>query len=125
MTSFVQKAKANPMMTGIIMFVTLASGVSAAWNAGEWIDSVTTTQLELDESHPVSRLAFTGLNERIDAAQIVNKCRWLKTEIRALKDSIYRRTRDGGDADYINDLQNDLDDMEDTFDKLGCTLKLA
>lgn len=125
MSKITDKARANPVMTTIIAFVTLASGISAAWNAGEWIDSVHTTEIELLESHPVSALAFSGLNERIDAAQVVNKCRWLKSEIRALKDSIYRRRRDGGDPDYINELQMDLEYMEDEYNALGCTLLLS
>jgi len=129
MTTFVEKAKANPMMTGIVMFITIASGGSAAWNGAEWIDSVHTTELELieyvDTSHPVSTVAFAGLTERLDAAQVVNKCRWLKSEIRGLKDSLYQRRRDNGDPDYINDLEQDLDEMEDEYDALGCTLLLS
>ena len=125
MSTLREKAKANPMMTSIIMFVTLASGVSAAWNAGEWIDSVHTTEIELAASHPVSALEFSGLNERIDLAQVVNQCRWLKSEIRALKDSIYRITRDVGDPDYINALSNDLEEMEDEYDVLSCARLLS
>jgi len=125
MSKITEKARANPVMTTIIAFVTLGTGVSAAWNMGEWIDSVHTTELELAISHPVSALAFAGLNERIDEAQIVNQCRWLKSEIRALKDSIYRITRDSGDADYINALTNDLAEMEDEYDVLRCASLLA
>ena len=122
---FVERAKANPMMSGIVLFVTLGTGVSAAWNAGEWIDSVHTTELELSVSHPVSLAAFTGLSQEIINAQVVNKCRWLQSEIRALKDSIYVRTRDKADPDYINSLQNDLDELEAEYAVLGCVRLLA
>jgi len=120
-----ERAKANPVMTTIIAFVTLASGVSAAWNTGEWIDSVHTTEVELAKSHPVTKLAFDGLNDRIDEAQIVNQCRWLLSEIRALKDSIYRITKQNGDADYINSLKNDLVEMEQKYRVLACVRLLA
>ncbi len=129
MTTFAQKVKENKGMTTIVAFITLATGGSAAWNAGEFIDSMHTTQAELilyvETSHPVSALEFTGLTESLEKEKVVSKCRWLKSEIRALKDSLYQRRRDNGDADYINDLQNDLEEMQDEYDVFGCARLLA
>ena len=117
----VQKAKANPMMTGIIAFVTLATGGSALWNGFEWLDSVHTTEFELAEydktAHPVSHLAFTDLKDQLADAQVVSKCRWLKSEMRALEDAIYVRKRDKADPDYIHDLEQDLARIEANLGK--------
>lgn len=129
MTTFAQKAKENKGMTFIIAFITIATGGSAAWNAGEFIDSMHTTQAELvayvDTSHPVSALEFSGLTESLAEEKVMSKCRWLKSEIRALKDSLYQRRRDNGDADYINSLQNDLEEMEDEYKVFNCARLLA
>jgi len=127
--SITQKAKANPMMTIAITVITLTGGFTATWAGIGLVDQLHTTEAELLvydlKAHTFASQQFAGLESKLEDAQVVNKCRWLKSEIRALKDSIYVRKRDDGDADYINDLENDLDDLEAEYNALTCVRLLA
>ena len=77
------------------------------------------------KAHTFATKQFDALELSIEVIEITSKCRWLKSQIRALEDSIYVRKRDGADPDYINDLEGDLDDLEDDYAALDCAKKLA
>lgn len=127
--AIVQKAKENPLITTAIGIFTLAAGISGTWAAVGLIDELHTTEAELLlydlKAHTFATQQFDALGVDILRLENVGKCRWLKSEIRALKDAIYVRERDGADPDYIFDLKGDLDELETDYAALGCQRLLA
>ena len=117
------------MITGLVTLAALAATFTGAWAGIGLIDDLHTTEAELLlydlKAHTFASGQFSDLTREIIKIETVGKCRWLKSEIRALDDAIYVRKRDGADPDYINDLEGDLEDLEDDYDVLGCALKLA
>jgi len=124
-----QKAKENPVMTGLITLAALASLFTGAWAGIGLVDRLHTTEAELLvydlKAHTFASNQFSDLNDQLVEIQLIGKCRWLLSQIRALEDSIYVRTRDDADPDFINELQRDLDSLSDDYDVLLCALKLA
>lgn len=125
----VERARQNPMSAMAATLVTLAVGAVAIWQAVVLADKLHTTEAELLiydlKAHTFATQQFVGLENALIEIEVVGQCRWLLSEIRALKDSIYVRKRDKADPDYINDLENDLDELEDLFRALTCARKLA
>lgn len=125
----VERARANPLGATAATLVAIAIGVVAIWQAIALADKVHTTEAELLiydlKAHTFATLQFAGLEKALIELEVIGQCRWLLSEIRALKDSIYVRKRDQADKDYINDLENDLDELEDLYSALSCTRKLA
>ena len=125
----IDRAKQNPLGATTATLVAICVGVIAIWQAVVLADKLHTTEAELLiydlKAHTFASEQFAGLEKELGRIEIIGQCRWLKSEIRALKDAIYVRKRDGADPDYLHDLENDLDDLEDEYDALVCTLKLA
>ena len=125
----VEKARQNPLLATAIIIGSLAGAGTAAWAAVGLIDTLHTTDAELLlydlKAHTFASGQFTGLELQLKEQSIVGKCRWLSSEIRALKDAIYVRKRDAADPDYIYSLEGDLEQLEDDYDALLCALKLA
>lgn len=124
-----ERAKANPLAAMASTLVAIAIGAGAIWQGVVLADKTHTTEAELLlydlKAHTFATAQFAGLEEKLGDIEIIGQCRWLKSEIRALKDAIYVRQRDGADPDYLNDLRNDLDDLEDEYRALVCARKLA
>ena len=116
-------------MTIAVTIAILAAGAAGAVQMWSILDSTHTTEAELLiydlKAHTFASNQFAGLTTEIEKLETVGKCRWLSSEIRALKDGIYVRKRDGADPDYIHDLETDLEDLEDDYDALECAKKLA
>ena len=125
----VSKAKQNPLLATAIIIGSLAGAGTATWAAVGLIDTLHTTEAELLlydlKAHTFASNQFTGLELQLNEQATVSKCRWLSSEIRALKDAIYVRQRDGGSPDYINALETDLGELEGQYDALLCAAKLA
>ena len=125
----VQKAKDNPMMTSLLAVLALLGAIAGGWRGIDVIDRVHTTEAELLlydlKAHTFATQQFTALELSIEEIAATSKCRWLKSQIRALEDSIYVRKRDGADPDYINDLEGDLRDLNTDYNALDCARKLA
>ncbi len=125
----IETAKANPLAAMASTLVALAIGAGAIWQGVVLADKLHTTEAELLiydlKAHTFATQQFVGLENALKDIEIIGQCRWLLSEIRALKDSIYVRKRDKADPDYINDLENDLDELEDLFRALTCARKLA
>ena len=125
----VNKAKENLVITIAITLAILAGGAAGAVQLWGIMDRTHVTEAELLlydlKAHTFASGQFTEISGKLDVIETVGQCRWLKSEIRALKDSIYARKRDDADPDYINDLENDLEDLEDTYDTLRCSALLA
>ena len=125
----VQKAKENPLLTGLITVASVAVASGAIWGGVGLLDEVHTTEAELLlydlKAHTFASQQFSALEQSIEDIAVTSKCRWLKSEVRALEDAIYVRKRDGADPDYINDLEGDLSDLEDDYSALGCAALLA
>lgn len=125
----VRKARENLVITIAITIAILAGGAAGAVQLWSILDRTHTTEAELLlydlKAHTFATQQFDELKLEMTENDTVGKCRWLKSEIRALKDSIYVRKRDNADPDYINDLENDLEDLEDTYTVLICALKLS
>ena len=123
------KATENPMVTAAITIALLAGGVTGAIQMWGVLDKTHVTEAELLiydlKAHTFASAQFSALETSIEDIALTSKCRWLNSEIRALKDGIYVRRRDGADPDYINDLEGDLEDLEDDYDALGCAQLLA
>ncbi len=119
-----KKASENPLTAMITVIVLMASGLTAFGSLTGAYNASHTSETELLASHPVQIKAFNDLKDSIVAGDTLSKCRWLKSEIRALSDSIYVRTRDGADPDFIRSMQNDLDDLQEQYDDLNCTRRL-
>jgi len=123
------KAKGNPMLSMAIIIGVLAGGVTGAVQMWGVLDSTHVTEAELllydATPHGVHVTQFAALVLSIEEIAITSKCRWLKSQIRALKDAIYVRERDGADPNGIHDLETDLDDLEDDYDALLCAALLA
>ncbi len=124
----VNKARQHIVVTIAITIAILAGGAAGAVQLWGMLDRTHTTEAELLlydlKAHTFATKQFDELKLEMTENDTVGKCRWLKTEIRALKDSIYVRIRDGADPDYINDLENDLEDLEAAYTVLTCALKL-
>lgn len=129
MTTIREKAKRNPLAAMATTLVAIAIGAVAVWQAIALADRVHTTEAELLiydlKAHTFATQQFVSLEKALINIDIVGQCRWLLSEVRALKDSIYVRKRDNADPDYINDLENDLDELEDLYRVLVCARKLA
>ena len=125
----IARAKQNPLATAAITIVAIAAGFVGIWEGVGLADKLHTTEAELLlydlKAHTCASGQFDALELQIKNSDIVSKCRWLKSEIRALKDAIYVRKRDGADADYINDLEGDLEDLEADYSVLACARALA
>ncbi len=125
----VKKAKENPLLTGLITIASVAVASTAVWGGVGLIDELHTTEAELLlydlKAHTNATIQFNSLESSIEGVAAASKCRWLNSEIRALKNVIYERTRDNADADYINELQQDLDDLENDYAVLLCAALLA
>jgi len=125
----IMKAKENPLLTGIITLMALAASFTGAWAGIGLVDRLHTTEAELLvydlKAHTFASNQFSDLKGKLVELEIVGKCRWLLSQIRALEDSIYVRERDGADADYINELKKDLATLNTDFTALLCALKLA
>ena len=125
----VNKAKANPMMAGLVTLASIAIATGAIWKGVGLADQLHTTEAELLiydlKAHTFASQQFSSLESAIGRIEITSKCRWLSSEIRALKNVIYERTRDGADQDYLNELSNDLDDLEGDYDALKCAVLMA
>ncbi len=125
----VSKAKQNPLLATAIIIGALAGAGTASWAAVGLVDTLHTTEAELLlydlKAHTFATKQFDELKDEIASSEIVSKCRWLKSEIRALKDAIFVRQRDGGSPDYINALKTDLGELESQYDALLCAAKLA
>ena len=119
MTTITEKAKANPMTTLALTVITIVGGATATWTGVGLIDRLHVTEAELLiydlKAHTFASQQFSGLEDALKDIEIIGQCRWLLSEVRALKDSIYVRKRDKADPDYINDLENDLDELEDLY----------
>lgn len=120
-----QTAKENPVVASILSVGALAVAGVAIWEGAGLVDRLHVTEAELVEydkaPHSYAEQQHQDLNAKIDLIKIEDECRWLKSEIRALEDSIYRRTRDGADNDYLRDLQNDLADLQEKYIALDCS----
>lgn len=123
--TFVAKAKENPMASMLVTLAATAGLVTGIWEGVGLLDAVHTTEIELAEYDKTPHAVAQDLSKKIDNVSAEGKCRWLKSEIRALKDSIYTRTRDSADPDYINDLKQDLEELEADYTALGCARLLA
>ena len=119
-----QAAKENPVVASILSVGALALAGVAIWEGAGLVDRLHTTETELAEydltPHAYAEQQHQDLNAKIDLIKIEDECRWLKSEIRALEDSIYRRTRDGADNDYLRALKNDLADLQEKYIALNC-----
>ena len=117
------------MATTFVSLAAMAAMATGIWEGTALLDRLHVTESELAlydaTPHAVAEEAHDDLGRKIDTNATVGKCRWLKSEIRALKDSIYTRTRDGADPDYIHDLEEDLHDLERSYTALGCARLLA
>ncbi len=125
----VKKAKENPLATIAVTVVALAAGFTGVWTGIGLVDRLHTTEAELLlydlKAHTFASNQFDEITEQILGIEIIGKCRWLKSEIRALEDAIYVRKRDSADPDFINSLESDLKDLNEDYDALSCALKLA
>ena len=125
----IDKAKQNPLIAGLITFAGVAVAIGAIWKGVGLVDQLHTTEMELliydMKAHTFATQQFSSLESAIGRIEITSKCRWLSSEIRALKNVIYERTRDGADQDYLNELSNDLDDLEGDYTALKCAALMA
>ena len=125
----VQRVKNNPLMAGLLTIASIAIAVGAIWKGVGLADQLHTTEAELLlydlKAHTFATQQFTGLETAIGRIELTSKCRWLNSEIRALKNVIYERSRDGADPAYLRELQNDLDDLNNNYNALGCAALLA
>ena len=123
------KARQNPAITALILIGSLAAAGTATWAGIDLIDRVHTTDEELATydlaPHSYAVAQHGTLHLELEQAQVVSQCRWLSSEIRALKDSIYVRRRDEADPDYIHNLEQQLDELEATYEALTCANLLA
>jgi len=117
------------VITGCIVLAAMMGTLTGVWAGIGLVDDLHITEAELLiydlKAHTFASEQFGELTQQIDNIEVVGKCRWLKSEIRALEDAIYVRKRDKADPDYINDLEGDLKDLERDYTALGCALKLA
>jgi len=125
----VERAKQNPFTAALISLASIVIAVSAIWNGVTLADRLHTTEAELLlydlKAHTFASRQFSTLEGAIGKIELTSKCRWLSSEIRALKNTIYERKRDKANADYINELEKDLEDLEDDYDALLCGALLA
>lgn len=125
----VTKAKQNPLIAVAILIGSLASAGTATWAGVGLVDTLHTTEAELLlydlKAHTFATNQFTALEQKLEEADTVSKCRWLSSEIRALKDAIYVRRRDGADPDYIRNLEGQLEELTSSYAALLCALKLS
>ena len=125
----VERAKANPLVTVILSAGAIAVASTGLWQGFALADKLHTTEAELLiydlKAHTFATQQFAGVESKLTEIEVVGKCRWLLSEIRALKDSIYVRKRDQADPDYINDLEGDLEELQDQYRALSCARKLS
>ena len=114
----------NPVFTSVGVIVLAATGLTALGTLTGFYNSSHTSEAELIASHPVRLEEFEALKESIVSGDALSKCRWLKSEIRALEDSIYVRERDNASPDFIRALKLDLKELKEQYDDLSCTRRL-
>ena len=127
----VKKKLENPLTSMLTTLVLVGGGLAAVGQIETYTDSYDNSHTSVDELaiatsiHPVSYEQFEELDKKIDAGDLQGRCRWLKSEMRALADSIYVRRRDGADQDYIHDLEGDLDGLKDEYKAFDCVRLLS
>ena len=115
----------NPLIASLSMLALAAAAMTAFGTITGTYDRAHVNEAELLLSHPVTLSQFDELELKLSETEIIGKCRWLNSEMRALKDSIYVRQRDGGDPDFIHQLEQDLDELTEQYDDLNCTRRLS
>lgn len=120
-----KKMEENPVFASVGVIVLAASVLTAFGTITGFYNSSHTTEAELKASHPVSKMMYEDIEDKMDENAVLSKCRWLKSEIRALSDSIYVRKRDGADPDFIHTLEADLEDLEEQYVSFNCTRRLS
>ena len=125
----ISKAKGNPLLAALITFASVAVSAGAIWGGVGLADRLHTTEAELLiydlKAHTFASTQFQVLTNELVKIELIGKCRFLKSQIRALEDSIYVRNRDGADADYIHELESDLLELQNDYNALGCATLLA
>jgi len=132
----ISTVKKNPLVTVLVTLAAAAATFTGAWAGIGLIDDLHVTEAELLiydlKAHTFASGQFSDLTLEIQKIETVGKCRWLKSEKRALEDAIYVRERDGAldgngnpHGEYIRALKQDLKDLQEEYDVLGCALKLA
>lgn len=117
------------MTSMLIILVSLAAGGGTLWGGINLVDTLHTTESELLlydlKAHTFATAQFNTLKLQISASDTLNRCRYLESQIRQLKDSIYIRKRDEADALYIRELEKQLEALQEDYDVLNCGFLLA
>ncbi len=129
MMAVVNKARQHIVVTIAITIAILAGGAAGAVQLWGILDRTHTTEAELLlydlKAHTFATKQFDELKLEMTENDTVGKCRWLKSEIRALADSIYVRKRDSADPELIRELETDLSELRADYLALVCALKLS
>ena len=127
--SIKERAQKNPLTTIAVTVTALGVGVTSGWAGIGVIDQLHTTEVELADydktSHMVAGQQYSDLQNALDLAQLVNKCRWLSDRIDRLRYEIYILQRDSASPDFIHSKEQDLLNEEREFNALRCAAMLS
>ncbi len=127
--SIKEKVQKNPLTSIAVSITAIAVGVTTGWAGIGVIDQLHTTEYELVEydktSHSVADREFGVLEDRLDVAELVNKCRWLSDRVDRLRYEIYILERDNASPDFIQSKRTDLINEEREFNALRCAAMLS
>lgn len=113
MTKFVDKIKANPVVSALAAFVLLVGTVSATIGSVADVDSWFVTHAEFDA-------VVVPLSDQVSENKQWNQCHRLELQLDRLKDRLWERQQAGADPEAIRDIENDIEKVEREFATKKC-----
>jgi len=113
MNKFTEKMKASPLGTTVAVLALIASGIAAGETTFGFIDKSVVTEAELHAELTPIKTAMSDTDKK-------SECRWLRSEIRAIKERIQDLESRGADPEWIEEKKDELKELEDAYDERTC-----
>lgn len=120
--TFKEKLKQNMVTTILSVVAIVAAGLTGLETTFGFVDRAVVTEAELEsytsehikEAHPEALRA-------VAAGEVKSECRWLRSEIRAVKDRIRELQSEQADPAWIAEKITELKELEAHFEERKCS----
>lgn len=113
-----QKFKDNLLVIIMSAVVLLGSVITAGERTFGIIDAAVVTENELAAHEKVPHQAAVDL---IQESGVKSECRWLRSEMRSVKDKIRDLRRSDADPEWIGEKEQELSELEGQWKVRKCT----
>ena len=114
MAKFVDKIKANPMVSAALAFVFVVGAVSGVVGSVADVDSWFVSHAEFDE-------VVVPLSDQVEENKQWNQCHRLELQLDRLKDRLWERQQANADPQAIRDIETDIEKVEREFRAKNCS----